>query len=422
MTLPKRVSYPPPPVPSKPHVRFGDIIKETALPDTIVRQTSLMQLTRVLDQLSNFSLYANEIASDLVKSSVSISERVEEVQKRIDALKNVSPNVEEQLAVANLAESMNHERFDWKSQLKLGSNLFTKETEDPSLRAVYETCNDAPNLSLMDPFRADGQPCMKFYSYPEFFAEEWKMLMQKEFDEERKRKKERRELKKKAKLQRPTAAGKLQVQELQIKRYNSQGELITEGGENADTSNAPLRRLSIGSSDSPYGSGRGMPAAVRSWNKAEIRTSIMMRPTLAWEDHGRPSRGHTQVERSKTSRTRVNTPPPPPPPPPPPLAFAGAPSAAPPSGGAPTVTSGASAAAAAGNPTLSPALSNVNFLNEIRSGQFTLKKVDAPVMTAAEKRSARDQASDVAAILMRRVAMEMSDSEDEDSADDDDWD
>lgn len=74
-------------------------------------QTSLMQLIRVMDQVSNLSLYANGIMSDLADASDFAIQRTEEVRKRLEAIKGAVPTVEEKLATAGLADSMNHERM-----------------------------------------------------------------------------------------------------------------------------------------------------------------------------------------------------------------------------------------------------------------------------------------------------------------------
>nr|KAJ3419002.1 hypothetical protein HK105_007525 [Polyrhizophydium stewartii] len=69
-------------------------------------------------------------------------------------------------------------------------------------------------------------------------------------------------------------------------------------------------------------------------------------------------------------------------------------------------------------PVATPAVSSVNFLSDIRNLQFKLKKTETPDAEAASKKKMVDS-EEVAAILMRRVALEMSDSEDGDEDDDD---
>ncbi|KAI9164568.1 Wiskott-Aldrich syndrome protein member 1 [Blastocladiella emersonii ATCC 22665] len=132
-------------------------------------------------------------------------------------------------------------------------------------------------------------------------------------------------------------------------------------------------------------------------------------------------------------------PPPPPPPPPPPAAAAGSPSAPPPpppppsssssGGGAPSLAALVaqapklrSTSAAPRDPVPAPApepgLDGV--LSSIRGGGFKLRKVDPPVAKKAPLSAT--VGNDVASILMRRAAIEMSDSEEESGPEeDDDW-
>ncbi|KAJ3277252.1 Wiskott-Aldrich syndrome protein member 1, partial [Borealophlyctis nickersoniae] len=237
MTLPKRILAPPPAVPTRPDVRFADVV--TALsPEGVVRQVSLMQITRVISQLSQLSFYAEEIFSGLITATTATSTRLTNLRTRLDTLKDTLPYVCDKIDNSSITESMNQERFDWKPPATLSTNLFTKDTEDPSVKEAYDACTPPPELGVMDAFRTDGQTCMKFYSYPEFFVEEWKTLMQKELEE----RKAKRKAKKRAKLQRPTAPQK-PLQELQVKRYNSQGELISPAEDANPASSRTMRLL-----------------------------------------------------------------------------------------------------------------------------------------------------------------------------------
>lgn len=68
---------------------------------------------------------------------------------------------------------MGTERNDWKNNQEPDQQLFTKDSENYSIDLVYRTCEPSPNLSSLDKYRDDGVPCLKFYSYPKFFVEQW---------------------------------------------------------------------------------------------------------------------------------------------------------------------------------------------------------------------------------------------------------
>ena len=55
---------------------------------------------------------------------------------------------------------------------------FTKASENISWSRIYEyECQPPPAIHLFDAFREDGNVSIKFYSYPDFFFDEWKKLM-----------------------------------------------------------------------------------------------------------------------------------------------------------------------------------------------------------------------------------------------------
>ena len=78
------------------------------------------------------------------------------------------------------------------------SNLFTKATQPLEITGIYNTCFPPPPLEMLDQFRTDGLSCMQvtilpefqLFSYPEFFVEEWKLLMKKEHDGKKTRKRQ----------------------------------------------------------------------------------------------------------------------------------------------------------------------------------------------------------------------------------------
>jgi len=84
---------------------------------------------------------------------------------------------------------------DFKYKVTPDSQLFTKTSENFSVNQVYLGCIAPPNLQALDRYREDGQPCMKLYSYPQFFLEQWLQLMAKEDEEKRKAKAEKKKKK-----------------------------------------------------------------------------------------------------------------------------------------------------------------------------------------------------------------------------------
>ncbi|KAI9206009.1 uncharacterized protein BJ171DRAFT_39347 [Polychytrium aggregatum] len=362
------------------------------------RQSSLMQLTRAIDVLAQFSYHANDIFAELESHTSRIADRIALAKEKVDNLKQTLPVVALKMQSTTVINSLAPERFAFNPGHLTEWSLITKKTEPVSISKVYDRCRGPPELSRLDEFRTDGQNSLKQYTYPEFFLEEWKKLMAAEANTKPKkaRKKEKQALK---------AVETVKVKELDIKRYNSHGDMIAAGDEGTSASRNPVRtRAAV--ADDPY---------------ASPLSGLSSLPTSA-----SASRDLAVAAKAAPVPSRL---PPPPPPPPPPAAAAGTPP--PPGPGAPppppslatggTVTISAQLAAVQlkANPQASQKKldDRGSLLSDISKGQFKLRKIEV-----AERPKKKEEPEGVAAILMRRAAIEMSDSESEsDESQSSDW-
>ncbi|KAI9138038.1 hypothetical protein BKA69DRAFT_1127664 [Paraphysoderma sedebokerense] len=437
-------------------------------PAEVARYVSLTQLLRCIDQLSQLSLHSGQLFTELSSQLTDISKRVAASKSRINNMKRVIPLVEKKMTTMAITDQMGSERMAFSNPTAMDSNLLTKKTEHPAIQAVYNKCPPLPDLPQLDSFREDGLKCMQLYSYPEFFVEEWTKLMMKE-NEERKKK---RRAKKKLRLENKRKA---EVSEVQVKRYNNQGELITttatnvprpiqtEGnvaGQETDlvskeslhqgsgSVGASLDQIQLSTLNPPLPPGMDASALPPPPPVGDMDFSSLPPPPV-FDTNAVPlpppvpSGDSVPVPPPPVLPNSFAAPPPPPafdapPPPPPPSNFGApppppsapapplAPAPPPAPSAAPSLASSILAApklrSAAQNAHAPPANDRGNVLNSIKSGGFQLKKVEAPPQ---EKKKTVPTGNDVASILMRRVALEMSDSEDDDDDDnesDDDWD
>ena len=176
MSLPKRVVESPPQLPSNPTFDILELFKTAQNADPVTRHMILIQLNRTIEQLAQLSLFANEIVSDIANTQLEIESKTNAIKERIDNVYKYTPALETTLAQAKLGESMTYERYEWKQTPKIMNSFFTKESDPYPLRAVYEKCAPPPNVDILDEFRIDDMKCMRFYSYPEFFFDEWRRL------------------------------------------------------------------------------------------------------------------------------------------------------------------------------------------------------------------------------------------------------
>ncbi|KAJ3326549.1 Wiskott-Aldrich syndrome protein member 1 [Blyttiomyces sp. JEL0837] len=385
------------------------------------------------------------------------------------------------------------------------NNLFVKATENPSMKALYDSCAPPPALHVLDQYRTDGQKCMKFYSCPEYFVEEWRSLIQREQDlKKAKRIAKKRNKEAKMRSLRPPQPN---PQQLEIKRYNSQGDLIVERGSGGhhhhphyhqqqqqyqmippqekpyvnitvtnefDHEHGTISTVGTSvSNESPFHSVKAPPPpppplppqqqqspASQQQQQQQQRMGLIshrqsnsISSTSSVEESPRgnsPIKGLFTRRQSNGKSTDPNLGvtsggPPPPPPPPPPASG--------------VIITGASVTTGIGNLTAvrsgSPAFlgaeggenadrvgsvgksgigggrdggdaavleGKMGLLSEIRGGQFKLRRVETVHRSSPKKLAPTNE---VAAILMRRVALEMSDSESSDASglsEGDDWD
>ncbi|KAJ1336362.1 hypothetical protein BSLG_007146 [Batrachochytrium salamandrivorans] len=381
MSLPKRVlTAGSPSVPQFPAPSTAAVL---GVPEPMyipaLRQVHMMQLTRLFDQLAELSSYANELFIDLANKTLSVTERINNVGSMIASAHADMGLIEEEISAADIKKSLQRERFVWKSESAISSNFFVKKTQSASIIAAYNRCRPAPPLGILDEYRSDGQQCMKFYSYPDYFVEEWRNLMMKDQDG------------KKAKRKAKGAGDIASRRSIRLKRISQSGS--TSGGQIRETLTPDGHFINI---------------------------TLLQCPSTCF-DMGRQEQSQASMLQNIFEAHIPITKPPPPPPPPPPMIII------------PTVMEEgetpsdllSSIAPTLGGvaPTGTPATPSVNFLADIRTLQFKLKKTDTPEdgSPLGGKKKVGADSDEVTAILMRRVALEMSDSEDEDDEDDEDW-
>ncbi|KAJ3337246.1 Wiskott-Aldrich syndrome protein member 2 [Gonapodya sp. JEL0774] len=201
-----------------------------------------MNLTRAIYQLSELSEYAAELFDALLATTSSVVDRISSIELRVDGLREKLDAVKQDVLKAGVVQSrLVTERLEWRPPPASFTSHFTKQTEPASITSFYETLPPLPPLEILDEFRTDGQPSMKFFSYPQFFEEQWKVTIEKEEEEKRKRKEERKKEKccflkheKRNKRER-------EIKSLDVITYDSEGNVVISkpaGGPDASQAGA----------------------------------------------------------------------------------------------------------------------------------------------------------------------------------------
>ncbi|KAJ3359780.1 WH2 domain-containing protein [Allomyces javanicus] len=525
------------------------------------QQLSTLQVLRCVELLAAVTDHAATLMSNLSTRVAATAHRTVALATRIDTLTASARHAGDSLAdVARVLHDPNdpdHAQLAATSgavsahflapapvkMVPTATPLFgflTRSTRPPAVAAAYAQCTAPPALDRLDAYRDDGMQSMAFYSYPDFFIDEWRKVMTKD-EEERKKKKAARKAARSMQRQSAVAAAGAQRKRSTAKRNKSQvtasnGGLVAdegaEGGASSDTASlAPPAMDQDSAFLAPLGDAGMLPpppplamdamalpnpdALFAGYDPARLQGLILPPPPPAampsvdmgmglippppappafggpadvWDAMALPPpppaafggadaftmppppplppsvsfAGTVPPPPPPAPPGLMGAMPPPPPPPPPALSIVAPPPPPPPMGGgsfpppppppapvsssgapslaalvaqAPKLRSTAGPAAAPAAPAPAPA-GRDGVLSSIRMGGFKLRKVEAPAGDAAaaaagaagKKKGANVPApgaaggNDVASILMRRAAIEMSDSEGEDEEDEDeDW-
>jgi hypothetical protein len=128
----------------------------------------------------------------LANETIGLDERITKLQNRVKDLGNKLPELEQEWEKQEM-KSFHREKNIWLSNHVIPCNFFTKATQNSFISAMYETCYSTPALQKLDEFRTDGKSSVSLFSYPEFFVDEWKILLQKDQDGKKAKKKKEEE-------------------------------------------------------------------------------------------------------------------------------------------------------------------------------------------------------------------------------------
>ncbi|XP_016095764.1 wiskott-Aldrich syndrome protein family member 1-like [Sinocyclocheilus grahami] len=385
----------------------------TALPHSIKNELECVtniSLANVIRQLSSLSKYAEDLFGELFNEAHSFSFRVNSLQERVDRLSisvtQLDPK-EEELSLQDITM-----RKAFRSSIIQDQQLFERQSLPFPMQETYELCEQPPPLNILTPYRDDGKEGLKFYTNPSYFFDLWREKMLQDTEDKRK---ERR----KQKLQDPHMYDQvykyldLPVQLKNIDRPHDQEKIPRAPHDRKKD----WQKMALGPE----------LAADESEDKhKDTNGSAAYHEHRAPPLHSSPARGQLD----KTPLTAGDGMVLPPPPPPPPLPLPGNRGSSPcTSSGPPTLPSFPSGAVSS-PPTHSghevkrypsnlPPISDARsvLLEAIRKG-IQLRKVEEQREQEAKHERV---GNDVATILSRRIAVEYSDSEDEDEFDEVDW-
>jgi len=189
----------------------------------------------MLNQLSVIVKWSAEIFNNIIKNSEDTAVRIKRVQNRVEKLNNRAPDVERQFM--NQSPSFFYDQGNthvksWrrkeKTSLMEKEMPFNREYAAGDVNRLRNTAMPLPDLRTMDNYMGEDdkqlyQSCIKKYSMPEFFVNEW---VKKEQARNARLKKERSRKRKKKRY----GKSKRVIEAVERKQYISTGEKRTFKG------------------------------------------------------------------------------------------------------------------------------------------------------------------------------------------------
>eukprot|EP00039_Didymoeca_costata_P025503 m.13630 g.13630 ORF g.13630 m.13630 type:complete len:467 (+) comp4888_c0_seq1:110-1510(+) len=427
-------------------------------------------LAGLLRQLANLAKHADDIFGELIEESKALEGRAQDVNRRVSTIKEGITKLPPPAIITNLQDILlSEDNFRWPG--KVDQQIISRMSLPVPVLELHQRCQPPPALDLMNPYRQDNKISLKFYTDPDYFFRLWLEEMRAQESDFKKAKKK----KKKAKKAGAGAGGKKRVAKVTKKEYSAMGAEFAAEKKNQGTPPSQRRPVSThsqapskpnvapppppskpnaappppppgGSAPPPPGGapppppgsapppppGGAPPPPPGSAPPGPPGGAPPPPPPMG----GKPALTSTEGEYMDVEEENIygstgigngppptGIPPPPPggaaPPPPPPMPAGGIPDAppAPPAGAPPPPGPPPPPMPAT---TAQPEQKGMAHANDLLSAIRQGKKLNKVAETRGRTDS-KDAGSDVAAILMRRMAMEMSDSEDDDDDDSDEW-
>jgi len=205
---------------------------EEALQLQSVQQVNCLEM---MDQLSWLVRWSSEIFNNLLKNSEETAQRITNVKKRVEKLKDKVPEVESLFMEQNPTYFYDNPYTGkrWKrKEKKLDMKIllpFSRSNAPEDVNRLRMDAMPLPDLKEMDKYQDEDdkkiyKSCIKKYSMPEFFENEWVKKEKRRVAKLRAERKQRRRKKKRH------GKAKRVIEGVTKKKYNAMGETSEEKG------------------------------------------------------------------------------------------------------------------------------------------------------------------------------------------------
>jgi hypothetical protein len=201
----------------------------------------------LLHQLAELSEYATEVFDGLLTNVISTGERCSAISARVEAMDEQLPEFEAaMLQVPPRAIYSNSQGSQFKRADQAPMSLLEAKTAPEPLMARRLQAAAPPQLHVMDELKLSApaaatstepaQPleCLKGYSHPGFFFEQWLLMEEERQRKEAELRRQNKSKKGKKKKDKKVVVERKQVELVKFKRYNADGAEFTSADAEAE--------------------------------------------------------------------------------------------------------------------------------------------------------------------------------------------
>jgi len=220
----------------------------------------------LLSQLSMLAVHSHDLFLNLTQEVTQVYQRTVKLSARVVvAEKNISI-VEKMCSQMTVESFLGHGRVEFSLPPGANAQLFTAETLPATIQQRYGESFPPPPLHRMDPYMDEGKKCLELYTNPKFFLDEWiaeQIKQRQAAKEERKKRREERKVRKANEPKNRSQLGTAQPAKLQKVVYDPvTGEkIVTSSRSSEDVRNSPLQSTLKSTPSSSNLVGRGASAS-----------------------------------------------------------------------------------------------------------------------------------------------------------------
>ncbi|XP_054165936.1 actin-binding protein WASF3-like [Oppia nitens] len=132
-------------------------------------------LANIIRQLASLSAFAEDLFGAVLLDASQLVSRANVLQSRIDRLAVKVTSLDSSVEEVSLQDI--HLRKAFRSSYVFDQQVVARETIPESIRQVYRHCDRPPLLSKLNAYRDDGKDGLKFYTDPNYFFDLWRQEM-----------------------------------------------------------------------------------------------------------------------------------------------------------------------------------------------------------------------------------------------------